>query len=560
MVSALAVTACAPVDGSEENVGQVSQAVSNLGNEHDLVLNEFPTRNLSTTWLPSLDVHGPILAAYTVGGPEAPGAWYAYTEGAGGPDPLNWQPGAAGGYIGAQFRWDDMAHPWPQPENFCEHYTCTGMNIDTFVEYTASVKALSTDFLGVATIVAISRTNDSGNDAYDVVVLTSLDDGATFTNARIVSTGSSGGSALEWLHRVDATTIVTTEEGSERDRESTAAHVVVWFGGPSGDERWWVSKVLVDPETGRVATLNAPMELEIFDFETTGTSRVTVAAYEDLDGLENIAFFSSRRRDQDGNPYGPYDPLPACPTTERLNIEWRYNRAVGLFDHNPSVNPNWVANVIIDDDPAWKPCVGPGSDFYANGERGDMAFNRHPWLAKFAYAKTEPESDLVRVYMVERGLAGLGYVGSPSPSGTTRTQILEAGEDDEDYNPKIEMGQGMDSTSPSSRDNPRFALVRKRVDRNGDVSVIGRTENWFIWFGSPLNPGGYATDETVDEAQITAPTAPSVVEGTTLGLTHQPICFSDAYGTCFNLQPERLFHALYPRSRFDTIVGRAFED
>lgn len=564
----LTLLACAPPDATER-VGEVWQSVSNLGNEHELVQNEFEVQNVSTAWIPNSQTatNGAILTAYTVGGVENPGAWYAYTEDSGFMSSTNWQPGGPAGDIGAQFRWDDLNHPWPEPENFCDVYPGCGTTF-IFGEYTASVKALSTDHLDTAAIVAVTRTDEVDpmtqqvlHEYYDVVMVTSVDGGETFTNARILSTDlapglGSGGHQLEWPHRVAATTIVTTEEGTERDRDSTAAHVVVWFGGTE-PERWWATKVLVDPNTGRIAVLSDPLELGIFNPDTSGTSRVTVAAYEDEAGLENIAFFASERREQDETPYSKYLSL-SC--SDQPLIRWRYSRAVGLFDHDPSlVGPNWaIANLLIDEDARWKPCVGPGTTLYENDERGDMAFNRGPWLAKFAYAKAR--DGVMRVHMVERGLAGLGYIGTPSASGTTRTQILDAGEGEEDYNPKIEMGQGTDSTSATSRDNPRFGLVRKRVDGNDDISIIGRTENWFIWFGSPLNPGGYATQESVDEAVLSGPKPPSVEEGTTLGLTHQPICYSDDYGTCLNSVPERLFHAAFPRSVSDSINGIAFED
>jgi hypothetical protein len=183
ILACLAGTACS--DGTAA-VGSVSQAVSALGAEHDVIINDFPLHNLSTVWIPTGQSTGRIVAAYTadapVGVPGGTIAKYAYT------DVQTWISGSTGQ---TQHAWSD-APAWPEPSNFCEIYPSCGAN-SLFVGYVGAAVALTTDHLNTAAIVAVARIDDGPFEVYQVVVVTSIDGGESFTNARIISTGPSGG-------------------------------------------------------------------------------------------------------------------------------------------------------------------------------------------------------------------------------------------------------------------------------------------------------------------------------------------------------------------------------
>src|SRR5690606_21885453 len=113
--------------------------------------------------------------------------------------------------------------------------------------YVGAPVALTTDHHDVAAIVAVLRVVDGLFAYHETVVVTSVDGGQTFTNARIVSTGPSSLREFPQTDRIDATAVISTKIATERDRDSTTRNVIVWRGG-GGEEHatWWATMVIVD--------------------------------------------------------------------------------------------------------------------------------------------------------------------------------------------------------------------------------------------------------------------------------------------------------------------------
>ncbi|MEM1031979.1 MAG: hypothetical protein AAF928_21625 [Myxococcota bacterium] len=525
-----------------------------------------------TAWIPATTSTGAILTAFTADSP--PAAHYAFT------DNFNWISGTTGR---TQRRWDDPAAPWPAPSNMCQLYggACdpNGNVIPGTFRYTAAVRALSTDHESVAAIVAVMETL-RGLRRQEVVVLTSIDGGRRFTNGRIITDRAVGATFID-PDRIDATTIVTTEAASERRQDSTAAHLVVWRGDSDGfeasvEQTWRMQKVQVDPSNGDVAILWDTVELEDFP-DHTGT--VTVRAWEDDEGLENIVLLSSERRDEQGEPYGTFDALPSCPSEERVIIEWYWRRAIGVFKHfgaSAFDQPNYVEpKQLLDVDETWRPCVGPSHvtsteeslSYYRNSDRMDMDVNRNPRLQRMTYGRTSEQADLNRVFTITRDLDTYGYPPLPLLPDFF-TEELPAPEGAEDYTPRITMSQGVEvfgALPPLTLEHPQSSIVRRRVatnDPGAPVDIVARTTVWQIVRSQAACSGpGLCINQVVEDANVTigGGTAPAAVEALELGLVHKPVCVNGDYGTCTLGFPDRLFHAAYPESALSRVSGQAYE-
>src|SRR5690606_15196591 len=123
-----------------------------------------------------------------------------------------------------------------------------------------------------------------------------------------------------------------------------------------------------------------------------------------------------------------------------------------------NVQPNWIEPVtLLDQDDAWRPCVGPSHSvtmgappYYVNSDRADMVINRRPWLAKIAYARTDPSVNLTRIFTATRNLPALGGLNGFTipPTPDPLIEILPAPAGTEEYNPKLALGQGRESDYP----------------------------------------------------------------------------------------------------------------
>lgn len=486
-------------------------------------------------------------------------------------------PGGRGTTGFTQQRWDDFANPWPPPSNFCEFHPggcdADGSVITGSFRYSAATHALATDHEEVAAIVAILQTAIDGQESKDeVVVVTSLDGGQTFTNARIISNApATDGARASFIPpaRVDATTIVTSETASERRQDSTAAHLIVWQGNPTNQElgqgpldpAWFMQKVQVDPSNGDVAILWDTVTLQFPE----NTGFVTVRAWEDSESLENMAFMWSARSERDGTPFGPFDELPGCPSDETIRVEWFWRKAIGVFDHVGTVSPNYVEpKLLVDTDEAWRPCLGPSHvdpstltppidpslAHYRNSDRMDMAVNRHPRLQRLVYGRSN-EIGLNRVFTLTRDLDD--YIPFPSPPDFFKEE-LPAPEGAEDYTPRITMSQGVVIPSLASPypDSPQSSIIRRRIEQpvaGVPVDIVARTTVWRIedvpGGGFEIPFGGVIVDANVT---LGGGTAPARREALTLGLSYKPMCVDDSYGPCTLGVLDRRFHAAYPES------------
>jgi hypothetical protein len=538
-----------------ENVGEISAPLTVLGQEHTIISGDFPIFDLSTVWIPFQDATGRIVAAYTGG--EGPVASDALTA------PQTWITGTTGQ---TQQAWRDPPNPWPLPSNFCEVWPggCDPVTGEITVEYdyVGAPVALTTDHVDVVAIVAVLYVRDF--NAHDVVVVTSVDGGQAFTNARIVSTLNSGGHEFSDADRIDATAILSTYMATERDRDSTTKNIIVWRGGIREFEpKWWATEIIVDPTDGHVALLHDPRELL---FVPDHAGHVTVRAWEEEGGgAETLAFLWSERRRRDGQAFGVFDTLPPCPTDETIQVRWWYRRLRGFFDHNINVSPNVVEpTILIDEDLAWHPCVGPSFSeppalaFYVNSDRADMVVNRRPWLQVMAYTKTDPATGLARIFTATKNLLALGGLNGNTLHPDPLIEMLAGPVGTEEYNPKLALGQGFGlEFSIPGKDWPRVALIRKRV-AGTTISIPGVLDQWEIKHPNDLFPGAWRWRS---QATLALGATPIDFEGTTLGLTHQPICVFDDYGVCSSAGlVDRFFHATYPRSASFAVRGVAFGD
>jgi hypothetical protein len=90
------------------------------------------------------------------------------------------------------------------------------------------------------------------------------------------------------------------------------------------------------------------------------------------------------------------------------------------------------------------------------------------------------------------------------------------------------------------------------------ISIEGLLCRWQITHANDLFPGAWRWRS---QATLALGATPIDFEGTTLGLTHQPICVFDDYGPCTSAGlVDRFFHATYPRSGAGAVRGIAFGD
>jgi hypothetical protein len=93
----------------------------------------------------------------------------------------------------------------------------------------------------------------------------------------------------------------------------------------------------------------------------------------------------------------------------------------------------------------------------------------------------------------------------------------------------------------------------------GAISIEALTEAWQL---KEEPAGGYSGAYVFQSSgTLSAGLVPAgIFEGTTLGLTVQPVCVFDDYGLCTSAGLlKRVFHATYPRSSANAVRGRSFE-
>jgi hypothetical protein len=555
-----------------ENTLEAQEALGAVGSELRHA-SASPVEHLSSAWIPDI-ANGNIVSAWTSNGQP----YYSYMPG------TSWHsaPVPPAGAFSASAT--TAGYAWPQPDNVCDVYVCSGSG--PVLSYVSAHSVLATGFLGdtwsgntrgTAAIVATTATG-SGFGEYDVVVVTSVDGGEHFTRAHILSDGISGTGQYLEPDSVYASVLVTPEDSAREQTGFSAPIYVVWKGGlltPS----WWVTKILVEPLTGEVVVLNKPREMvtEV----NPEASTVTLQAFQGHDGRETVTLVSSIRRDP--TTLAALSNLPSCPTDDNIRVEWQYAQVRGFWhEDGPTFT---VPTATIAEDLAWRPCVGPShnppspnfSSLYANSDRAALATHRadaefslpkDPIIEHIAFAKSDPAAGgRSRIYQIVGRYRRL----SSSTAWTTTSGFLPAASATaEEYLPELRIHQGARfdfKAQPNNSAAATSALIRKSVDGN-QVNIRGRAYQ-FAWDEGFLAGGNeWKLPKTPGEVDLTSAWTPAAVEGRSLGLTMFQNCVRDYFGPCPATNPvidplDVFFYGAWARSNGSGapgIFGRKFEN
>jgi hypothetical protein len=560
---------CSGLDA--ENTLEAHAALGGIGAElnHALIL---PVEHLSSAWIPDTG-NGSIVSAWTSNGQ----AYYSYMPG---PDWHNAPMPPSGAFSASA---TTAGYAWPQPDNVCDVYVCSGAG--PVMSYVSAHSVLASGFLGntwsgatrgPAAIVAMTTTG-SGFGEYDIVAVTSVDGGEHFTRAHILSDGLSG---ANYVHpdSVYASVLVTPEDGAREQTAFSAPIYVVWKGGlPTS---WWVTKIQVEPLTGEVVVLNKPRQM--VDEVNPEASTVTLQAFQGHDGHETVTLVSSIRRDP--NTQMPMSNLPSCPTDANIRVEWQYSQVRGFWhEDGPSFT---VPTTTIASDANWRPCLGPShhapspnfSSLYANSDRAALAMHRadaefgvpkDPVIEHIAFAMSNSAATgLSRIYQIVGKHSRI--LDSDPAWGTTSGFLPAASASAEEYLPELRIHQGARfhfKVQPNNSAAATSALIRKSVDGN-QVKIRGRAYQ-FTWNQGVLAGGDqWNLPKTPGEVDLTSPWTPWAFEGRSLGLTMFQNCVRDYFGPCPPTNPvidslDVFFYGTWAKSAGAGAVGifgRKFEN
>jgi hypothetical protein len=263
---------------------------------------------------------------------------------------------------------------WPEPGNFCNVYDCTGAIWDRYDTLDQVV------WTGLNDVAAAVGTGSEGNSIMsDVVLVSSIDGGQTFTEARILSTptpeGDSGGQIIPYT--VHASLMYTRERRGALAGQGEIPIYVIWEAFSEGVS-WWMTKVIVGFD-GTIFQPTPPVKVSIVP---TFAASASILAHDDDEGREVIDVAWSERTDATGAP----SPGPACPSVEIRHVTWRISWTVD-FGRNwgclaPPGGGCAPQSAVIHQDPAWRPCVGASFSetadappYGVNNDRPELAMN-----------------------------------------------------------------------------------------------------------------------------------------------------------------------------------------
>jgi hypothetical protein len=326
----------------------------------------------SAAWIRSANFsEGLALVAYSVGDPEK-AAWSA--------SQATWATGTPGWH--SAHAWDDPGVRWPDPENFCDLYACE--NGAKWKSYDRAVQALWTGLDDVAAIVAVGH-DDAKTPSNSVVVLTSLDGGVSFKHASIISLSTHDGDSGFEIDpdSVHASLMYTPERSNSSAGKVAIPIYVIWRNSYLG-ESWWMTKVTVG-FNGGVSLQSKPKKVTAIAGSVHGHASILAFQDDDLGEVVEIAW--SERLDANGKPaWGP-----SCPSMETIGVKWWLTWSRDFGD-------TWDRPTLVDEDKAWRPCVGPS--FAA------------PGAPKFGVNNDRPE------FVMNRGRGGIPPIG-PIPLGVS---------------------------------------------------------------------------------------------------------------------------------------------
>ncbi len=330
------------------------------------------------------------LIAYTQGGR----AWWSYS--------LNWSA-TSPTWTPTSSASSNALLRWPGPDNLCDVYAnaseCGGSG-DTWAQlgrYNYAAKAVATGLDDVAAIVA---TGGYGEDDSDVLIVTSVDAGQTFTRSLLLSIPSSSGLDTGFAvdpESVHASVAQVGENNTPRAGAVAQPIYVTWRATDAFNaSSWWFTRVLVGA-SGTVAEVMRPRRLE-FVPAVPGT-HVSIFGYR-IVGRERIGVAWSER---DSGASTECDDDPAATT----NVSWyasqtdTFGDAWDCFDGAFHLYPGPLSDFVgcdtvqrrteIMQEKEWKLCVGPGESARRarNTDRPEVAMN----MAAFALDGSQEDEE-----------------------------------------------------------------------------------------------------------------------------------------------------------------------
>jgi hypothetical protein len=285
-------------------------------------------------------------------------------------------------------KWDDPGFQWPDPVNFCALWECP---IDVWTSYDHVGEAVWTGLNNVAALVVVGGVNGFTNQ--ELAVVTSIDGGDTFTTASIVSTLAADLTIP--AGDIDPDSVQASLQYSVHRMNDKAGTValpvyIVWFNRTFGSSQgWWMTKVIVGTD-GSIAQIMAPTKITAIAPDTS--ARVSIMGVVLNDGTEQIQLAWSEH----------VTPLPQCPSTATTQVRWwnTFSNDLGTtWTCTESVGMCKGGNALVDEDKAWRPCVGAshgpaGSPAWGvNNSRPEFVINRGepnvaPWMWYMAFSKT----------------------------------------------------------------------------------------------------------------------------------------------------------------------------
>lgn len=346
-----------------EQVGEVQQAFSSAANE---VLAGTTTGNSispSVAWIPRLQQGaqptGQAVADFTrndIAYASYSVNWFAST-------PV-WNAASSYNPVPDQ--------SWPPPDNLCDFYPglndCDPTSPTTWhatFRYRHAAKALGTGLEDVAAIVATAGNGAAPHG--DVMLVTSVDAGVSFTRSLILSIPSlsgvqSGGDVDP--ESVHASLAYVGESNSPRGGVVGQPIYVTWrtSEGINRPDSWWFTRVVVGA-SGTAAETMRPRQLRFVP--AVASTQASIFGYR-LEGHEHIGVAWSERSDEttncDADPNATTSVKWYASQTDTFGDEW------GCFDGFHSVYPGPFplpfvgcdpseGRTLIAEEPQWKKCV-----------------------------------------------------------------------------------------------------------------------------------------------------------------------------------------------------------
>ena len=361
---------------------------------------------------------------------------------------------------------------WPEPDNFCDVYTCGAG--EAWKVYSSMEQVVWTGLDDVAAAVAIGQPN-VGLNSTDLTVVTSTNGGQTFSHAKILSIpapeGDSGGRIVPGSVHVSLR-YSRDRAGGDAGLSSLPIYVV-WQNELEG-RTWWMTRFVVGVDGFATQTM-LPVKVSVIP--PSSASHASILGHGDGAGGEVIRLFWSLRTDGAGDPaFGP-----DCPSNETIHVQW-------LSSWTTDLGRNWGCTApspggfcqdqtwMIDEDPTWRPCVGasfsesPDAPPYGvNNDRPEVAMNENGdpvWYMAVNKTKGPDTVTRVVVWMSLFGSAWQVAYESPAKDPVTGVEVGDA------WAQSLAIQQGARLTwVPPVWQSAVLGLIWRTADREGLITM-----------------------------------------------------------------------------------------